>query len=219
VLDAACDPNAVFALTYMYMTYGARVFIGNHYFDDGNAMAAYTVHFATRYIDAFDAYVAGNLDDVSGPWIQTFNWAASGKSNASENLFLGMNAHINYDLAIATAESGFNTLERKPDFDRVNDLLGFVMANISLDVVQRYDPSLLPGPLDGIILPLIISWRESAWTTSTLYSLELLAPLLQGLSEVTATAAALLYQPLRLCSTSADRIAFCSAHHAPSKIN
>ena len=39
--------------------------------------------------------------------MEYFDWAAGGYSNATENLFLGMNSHINYDLAIATWESGY----------------------------------------------------------------------------------------------------------------
>jgi hypothetical protein len=218
-LDAACDPNAVFALTYIYMTYGVKMFNHMSYFDDGNAMANMTVHFAGRYMAAYDAYAARNFSEVSGPWMSAFNWAASGRSNATENLLLGMSAHINYDLAITTFEVGFNTLEKKPDYDRINDLLGKVMYNISMDLGERYDPSLLPSPIDGIVLPLIISWRANAWTNSVLYKLSLLTDLLIAVHEIAATTATILFQPLRFSNTTSARVAYCEAHHMPSKLD
>jgi hypothetical protein len=201
------------------MTYGVKMFNSMSYFDDGNAMANLTVHFASRYIAAFDAYAAGNFSKVSGPWMSAFNWAASGHSNATENLLLGMNAHINYDLAIATYQMGYNTLERKPDYDRINDLLGYVMNNVSVDLGERYDPTLLPSPIDALVLPLIISWRESAWTTSVLYAVSLLTDLLIAVNEAAVTTATILFQPLRFENTTSARIAYCQANHAPSKLN
>lgn len=42
-LDADCDPNAVFALTYIYMTYGVKMLLAVDYFDDGNQMANMTI--------------------------------------------------------------------------------------------------------------------------------------------------------------------------------
>jgi len=172
VLDSACDPRAVFALTYLAITRSAAQYIADEYFDDGNSMANFITKFAGRYIAAFDAW---NTDEttVSKPWQQAFSNAASGNSNATEDLLLGMNAHINYDLAIATYEAGYYALNRKADYDRLNDGLKEIIYNVSVELGYRYGPAMSPSVLKGIAqsASVIIGWRANAWNNAVLFNL------------------------------------------------
>jgi hypothetical protein len=60
-LDATCDHRAIFGVTYMVMTQYVVDGIVNNYFSDNNAMVNMTIQFASRYIQAFDDYAAGNV--------------------------------------------------------------------------------------------------------------------------------------------------------------
>ncbi len=105
-LDQACDFRAVFAVAYLYMTASAKNLVQDLYFDVGNKMAdfipstlkapsiycptkmnkknktnihSFSLDFAARYIAAYDAWEAGNLNAVTGPWLVTFNFGATNK--------------------------------------------------------------------------------------------------------------------------------------------
>jgi len=223
VLDAQCSPKAVFALTYLYMTHYAKLLIEELYFDDGNAMASFIFTFASRYLFAFDNWVAQNYSAVSSPWTETFSFGETGTSTVQQDLELGMNAHINYDLAIATYESGYAVVSMKPDYDRVNDLMAMIMFNLTADLGERYDSSLSPGGLNNVafaaLLDVIIEWRGNAWNDALTYALEpngdarlLLQQTYEGLAAVGGDS----METGSSSSTTASRIAYCEAHHAPA---
>jgi len=225
VLDSECSPKAVFALTYLYMTHGAKQLIADLYFDNGNDMADFVVTFASRYTTAFDNWAAGDLCGVSSPWQEAFSFGQTNMSTAQQDLELGMNAHINYDLAIATYESGYAVDSKKPDYDRVNDLMSDIIYNITVDIGDRYDPSLSPGGLNNAefwtMLQVIIGWRESAWVDAVTYKTvlgELAGQELQDTYEAAAATEAVAMEAGSLENTSVSRIGYCEAHHAPSRV-
>jgi len=225
VLDAQCSPLAVFALTYLYMTHGAMQMIANLYFDNGDDMADFVVTFATRYITAFDNWASGDLEGVSDPWIVYFNNALSNMSTVSQNLELGMNAHINYDLAIATVIAGYAVPCKKPDYDRVNDLMSDIIYNLTVDLSDRYDSSLAPGGINDVedyaTLQLIIGWRENALVDAVSYYNALTEgeqQVLQDINEGEATTGADAIALENLENTYTSRKEYCEANHAPSRV-
>jgi len=173
VLDQACDPRAAFAVAYLYMTANAKRLITNLYFDDGNKMAGFIHNFATRYITAYDNYADGDLSDVSSPWLVYFNFALDNHSDVTQDLTLGMNAHINYDLGIATYESGYAVPEWAPDFYRVNDLMNQIDGNVTV-ALGRYDPQFLQTDFLSeayftASVQFVTSWRTGAYAEATAY--------------------------------------------------
>jgi hypothetical protein len=53
VLDQACDPRAVFAVAYLFMTANARRLITDLYFDDGNNMADFILSMSKNLYPSF----------------------------------------------------------------------------------------------------------------------------------------------------------------------
>jgi hypothetical protein len=63
-------------------------------------------------------------------------------SDVTQDMTLGMNAHINYDLAIATFESGYAVPQWAPDYYRVNDLMNQIDGNVTHALYDPFPPSL-----------------------------------------------------------------------------
>ena len=180
------------------------------------------MNFAGRYTYAYDQWKLNNTCNVSGPWTVAFQTAAGQHSNVTQDLVLGMNAHINYDLAIIAYQQGYANLQMKDDFDRVNDLMTQIGPNITYALGSRYDPFLLTDNvlLDyffSLTVQLIIQWRTAAWTTALSYqsSLPVLVPSLMLTNEQAVSTVALALSFPYFVPTAPDRIAYCSANHAP----
>jgi hypothetical protein len=90
--------------------------------------------FLQRYIDAFDARRRGIA--TTAVWRAAFDAAASDRLCVIQHLLLGMNAHINFDLAIAATDA----LDRDElhafhgDFERMNALLASLVDEVSADI-------------------------------------------------------------------------------------
>jgi hypothetical protein len=104
-LAAADDPRRFFHDTYERTTRAVRDEIARGGFADGPWVVRWDVAFAARYLAAFDEWEATGR--TSGPWQFAFDTAA-GRTGAHgravaplEHVLLGMNAHINLDLAPA----------------------------------------------------------------------------------------------------------------------
>lgn len=224
-LDVACSTDAPFAFTYLITTLGVRHFVEHaytharfHYFDEGGVIAHMSVVFAQRYFDAIDAQRAGNLAGVSGPWREAFTWGASGQSTTLEDVLLGMNAHINYDLAIVAFQLGLPAQGRKDDYDRINDVLASVISEVAVQLARHYDASLAPNAAsdfsDPAVLQLFFGWRENAWQNAeTLTNAPNDAARASHLStmEAEAVAIAKTFQTPKP-STTAQRVAYCQAN-------
>ena len=121
---AIASSNYIFTFAYVYRETTAKIkdAILNHQFEDGKRMETMDVIFANLFIDAF--YSFHNQQDTSRVWKLAFK---AGKSNLAlvQYILLGMNAHINMDLAIAASEvsKGKNIMDLKHDFMVVNDIL------------------------------------------------------------------------------------------------
>lgn len=221
-LDEACDPAAVFALTYLYTTEVIGDYVLAGYFDDGNHTAVIQVAFAALYFASFDAVASGAPGDASKPWREAFEAGAAGRTSVLEDVFLGMNAHINYNLGVVMEATGLHDAEgrsRKPDHDRINDVLAVIVEPLSQMLADHYDPSLAPGPesalTDPAVLHLIYSWREHAWRQAEAISLLPTAEqraLHDAALQEAAYLIALGIQSPKLGSTAPARIAYCEAN-------
>lgn len=221
-LDAACDPAAVFALTYLYTT----IVIGEHvvagYFDDGDHTATIQVAFAALYFESYEAFASGRPEDASKPWREAFEAGASGTTTVQEDVFLGMNAHINYNLAVVMEALGLYDDEgrsRKPDHDRINDVLAKIVEPLSHMLADHYDESLRPGPrsalTDPTVLATIYSWRENAWRQAEAIAL---LPTAAGRAlhdqalQESAYTIAQAFQTPKPEPTAPARVAYCAAN-------
>jgi len=172
-LEATCDHNTLFALTYLRTTeqYELAV-VQPGFFGDPNFINHQDANFARLYFDAWDNYRAGALGSVPRAWQLAFASADQKKVNGTGNILLGMSAHVNRDLPVVLAAIGLvkpDGSSRKPDHDKVNVFLNQVIEPLFDEAAARYDPLVDDAQIDGTqldeaaLLQILVGWREQAW--------------------------------------------------------
>lgn len=122
-----------FATLYRRMTIAVQQGIQNSSFEDGSRMEQLDVIFANRYLQAWEAYI--NKQKCTNAWGKTFDACNSNNLIVLQHLILGINTHINLDLAIAAAQTcpGEKIYALQGDFEKING----VIASISQDVQDK----------------------------------------------------------------------------------
>jgi hypothetical protein len=109
-----------FSAVYLRITRAVKAGIDGNAFTDSTWVEQLDVAFANRYFLALQQFQSGR--DPGRAWMLALTTAARRRPIILQHVLLGINAHINFDLGIATAaEAGANLENRKPDFDKVND--------------------------------------------------------------------------------------------------
>ncbi|UBV44120.1 DUF5995 family protein (plasmid) [Deinococcus taeanensis] len=167
------DPRAVFAGAYVVITSAMHQALGAQLFLDPPWVERYLAAFAGLYLDAAQQYDAGPQadDDLVPPvWRLTFATCREETVSPLTHLLLGVNAHVNRDLAVALVRAGVrdHTDRRYEDHKRVNDVLrgavNDLQASVTADapVLARLDT--LCGPWDEHVACTVVAWaRETAW--------------------------------------------------------
>lgn len=165
------DRRAVFLTIYVRMTRAVKRGIENGEFNDGDWMRDYVVSFAEYYRRAFLAFERGNIDDVPEPWKLAFGTAVNGDNLVAQDSFLGINAHINYDLAFAVRDVGIqlNREQKRADHRAIDGILARIidaqqeaLAEIYAPGVDAIDVSLRRFDED-LSLFTMTQGREQAW--------------------------------------------------------
>jgi hypothetical protein len=229
-LKDSCSDQALFALTYLRVTqtYAWSSRQPGYYPDPAWTNHAVAV-FAKYYLRAFDAWTANsNSTAVPQAWKIAFDGARDGKFSAAGNFFLGLNAHINHDLALAMAAAGLTSRtdgsSEKINYDRVDTLLNQVTLPLVAELSARLDPSMddtsLPLSLDAVATGnLMFAWREQAWRNAELIAAApaltrpLVTATIEANSATQATTYATAFSYLPPVTTRAARAAFCPVHH------
>jgi len=171
LLAARGDRRAVFLTVYTRMTERIRARIDRGGFADPGWMRAYTTTFADHYRRAFLAFERGALDAVPDPWRVAFGTALRGDALVLQDAFLGINAHINYDLALTLHEVGIDPdrAARLADHRAVDEVLARLvdaqqatLAELYADGIADIDAAL--GSFDERLSLLgLTAGREQAW--------------------------------------------------------
>jgi hypothetical protein len=172
---ASKDPCGYFAIVYRAVTARVRDGILAGEFEDGERMERLDVLFAQRYLDAVDGWRAGT--SIPAVWQVAFETAASRRSLVAQHLLLGINAHINLDLGVATALASetADIDDLRNDFDRVNDVLAELVDRMQ-DVISSVSLSnkvidVLGMRLDEALVTFTIrQTRDDAWDFATMLS-------------------------------------------------
>jgi hypothetical protein len=169
---AACDHDAIFALSYLRTTEEYRRTLSEPaFYEDARFVTHEDAVFAKLYFDAFDAYQRGDRAGTPPAWRIAFQAADDHALPAAGDLFLGINAHVQRDLPFALAAIGLvkpDGTTRKTDHDRVNRFLNRVMDDLVPEIARRFDPTIddtnLPTTVDDLLTFQVIPlWRETAW--------------------------------------------------------
>lgn len=175
--EQSSDQEAVFLNCYLMMTRNMVAAINQQEFQDSEWVNRLLRHFADYYFTALDAY---QRDPVSAPgvWQLAHNAASDTNISAFQNLLLGVNAHINYDLVLALVDilrpewenlSESQRITRYSDHCHVNNVIGRTVDAVQNQLLDPNMPLMelidkLLGPVDEIIVShLITHWRETVW--------------------------------------------------------
>ena len=134
VIETAIRENTylgLFAYLYRRVTAQIKEEVAKGRFEDNPRMQAFDIVFANLYIDAYRKYIAG--EPTSQSWQFAFD-CKQDRLTFTQHLLMGMNAHINLDLAIAasTVMEGKRIEHIKNDFHLVNDILASLTKEMQL---------------------------------------------------------------------------------------
>ena len=150
VVDAAAsdDRTGLFATVYRQVTAAVAQGVRDGLFDDPERLNRFDAVFATRYLRALSAWRAGK--DPGRSWRLAFRAAADDGPVLVQHVVLGVNAHINLDLAVAAADAapGDQIAGLEDDFERINDVLVDVLCRLQ-GAVGELSPLL--DKLDGVL--------------------------------------------------------------------
>ena len=143
-LRAKKDRRAIFTSAYLSMTREIASRVGEQQFNDGDWVAGYALSFANLYRRAFLAFETGDLARVPKPWLLSFDTSRRGKGLLFQDLLLGMNAHINHDLALALVEVSIDPLrdQRREDHFAVNAAIKKATDPVQDRITDLYAPIL-----------------------------------------------------------------------------
>jgi hypothetical protein len=174
---AARDPLGYFPALYRQVTLKVKQGIAQGLFDNGLRMARFDALFANRYFAAYQAFRVGGQPTKS--WQVAFNGTRSGQLIILQDLLVGINAHINLDLGVATGETfqGAALEGFRDDFDKINDILASLLPKVEM-VVGQFSPLLgILSKIGGkdVIEVLDFSMdaaRDDAWMHAVILSVQ-----------------------------------------------
>lgn len=174
--EQANDGRCVFLSSYMAMTQNMLSALDQDRFHDCTWVSELLHHFAGYYFNALEAY---DREDGTPPvWQMAHDTARDPNSHVLQSLFLGINAHINYDLVLAVADMlalDWQTLTaserqaRYQDHCMVNQIIAETIDRVQDTVVEKHAPFMdlvdtLMGPIDEwLITELVAQWRDEVW--------------------------------------------------------
>lgn len=197
-----------FAALYRRVTVAVRDRIRGGSFQNCPLMEQLDVVFASRYLDALATFQAGG--DATRSWMLAFHGYDDANFLVLQQLLSGMNAHINLDLGIATAQVCPPELlgQVKPDFDQINAVLAGLISTVASEIAAI---SPLIGDLEKIGMRTqttlinfnIVAARDAAWFAAERLSAE--PQVLHGVTidaldlAVSIEGRAILYPPKAQC--------------------
>jgi hypothetical protein len=167
-----CDHRAVFATTYLTLTQELRNAAVRRPspFVDLRYLYREVRNFASYYFRSIRRDDQGK--SVPEAWRIAFDTARDGEVNAGQDMLLGINAHVQNDMAFVLADMGLvdkGGRSRKPDHDVTNEILATAYQRVVDRVANRYDPILRTtnaswNPIEDIAaLEMVREWREMVW--------------------------------------------------------
>lgn len=186
------DKRAIFLRLYYIMTLEVHAAVnqlgdyqGKSIFLDPDWIARLSGYFCTLYFRSLDTFEREPDETVERAWKIAYRTAGQPSSTVVQNALLGINAHINYDLAHAIALNMDKHGDlgnpsalpiRKFDHDQVNNLLVRSMPYIQDVLARDYGPAV--GVLDRALGQLderfsrteLKFYRERVWGDALAYA-------------------------------------------------
>lgn len=155
-----------FLEAYLKITRGVKEARENDEFDNPEALENLDLKFAQLYFRPLRKYLLE--DEKTSPWRNYFDYIERDYSIPLLELLLGINAHVNSDLATVIHETGYS---EEKDYRRVNGILrDKLFETLRYLAFQHRDAFSLgayavhPAALKG--LEKVETWRELTWDNS-----------------------------------------------------
>ncbi|MEE6261367.1 DUF5995 family protein [Plantactinospora sonchi] len=224
-LGRACAHHTTFTLAYLRTTQGFKWGRDQGIFTDNRWVNREGALFAEYYYRAYDDWAAGRRSAVPAAWLAALDAARDRRLTGAGDLMLGMSAHINRDLPYVLAQVGLTRPDgtsRKPDHDRVNQILAELVDPLLAELIARYDPDGFDvGIPPEVVLGLLVSWREQAWRNAVRltnarnpFTRAIVEFDIESSAVATAAGLATLTSYLPPLTGPGPRAAHCAAHHA-----
>ncbi|MEA2267007.1 MAG: hypothetical protein QOE27_2590, partial [Solirubrobacteraceae bacterium] len=185
-----------FAALYTHVSRALELALDRGEFEHPEALRRLNDAFFERYLTAFRAHRDGQ--PTTAAWGIAFESAHRRRLCVLQHLMLGMNAHINLDLAIAVAETipPAELADFRPDFDHMNGLLSSLVTAISNDLALAWPLLAWINRLfrdeDDVIVDFSMRLaRDQAWTGALRLSTLAGADRARAIHELDADAAVL----------------------------
>ncbi len=177
VWEPVKDRRLIFLRCYEMMTRNILAAIQARDFEDVAWIQTLMTNFAELYFRALEAE-EGGLVKTPTAWQIAFKAAYNPHIHALQNLVLGVNAHINYDLVLALSEllasewqhlSAEQRQVRYRDHCHVNDIIYHTIDSVKYQVIDPLEPEIrlvdkVLGPVDDWMTEQLLSdWREEVW--------------------------------------------------------
>ncbi|HMH23261.1 MAG TPA: DUF5995 family protein [Puia sp.] len=164
------ERTGYFAALYYKVTARVKDGIARNEFEDGARMEKLDVTFANRYLAALEGWQRGVAP--TGSWSVALDSTKRSSVLVLQHLLLGVNAHINLDLAIATVETvracGQSLSDIRKDYDAINAIIGSLTYEV-INEINRVSPLLSLLGLHGDRPELLLiqfsigNARDGAW--------------------------------------------------------
>lgn len=157
-----------FAALYRHVAVKFKECVEQRVYEHPEIIERLDVIFFNRYLEALDRYRRGQATTRS--WSVAFQAARSSWPITLQHLTLGMNAHINFDLGVAVAETceaeGLPLLQN--DFNKMNAILASLLGDVQDDLTDIWPTLGVLDRLTGKREDLIINFdmeiaRAHAW--------------------------------------------------------
>ena len=175
--QAAADRRTSFLACYQMMTRNMFGAIDAGEFNDPEWVYSLLNHFAGYYFEALQAYESDS-PAMPAVWRQAFDACRQPDTLILQNLLLGMNAHINYDLVFTLVDmlepewAQLTPDERQGRYDdhcHVNAVIRRTIDAVQDTIIEPDTPLMevadrLFGPVDEWIMArMITQWRDEVW--------------------------------------------------------
>ncbi len=165
------DRRAVFLTIYVKMTRSVRQGIQAGDFANPSWMRAYLTAFADEYRRAFLNYETGAIEQVPDPWHIAFGTSIAADGLYVQDAYLGVNAHINYDLALALDRVGIDPDrgQKYADHQAINEILAELIDAQQTALAEAYAPGVADADQafgrwdENATLWSMAMGREQAW--------------------------------------------------------
>jgi len=167
--EHAGDRRAIFAVVYSEIVSRILDHAEDGFFEDRPWMERYVTALAEQYRQAVVTHEAEGR--LVGPWGKALDASADGTLSVIQELLLGINAHYNYDLALAIHQAGVreNVAARHRDHLALNRILAEAIDDVQDRIIRDFAPGLAGvdetfGEADEVIVGALIHGAlDFAW--------------------------------------------------------